>query len=218
MALTQFTEDTGIIAALSNTPNSSDGLTATQLKAKFDENSANLKTYINDTLIDELDTHIASALTASSAFGTDNVILRSDGTGRGVQSTGIVITDIDDMKFGDNNYIVLGDDSDAWLYYSSTDTYLLDVANTPVHVSHYTTTPAPAIEEMIVATPGGSVDLYHDAVKKLSTTATGINVQSESTPATAGATGTKGDIRWDADYIYVCVATDTWKRAAISTW
>jgi hypothetical protein len=23
---------------------------------------------------------------------------------------------------------------------------------------------------------------------------------------------------WDASYIYVCVATDTWKRAAISTW
>ena len=31
-------------------------------------------------------------------------------------------------------------------------------------------------------------------------------------------TGTAGDIRYDADYVYICVATDTWKRAAISTW
>ena len=37
-------------------------------------------------------------------------------------------------------------------------------------------------------------------------------------PATAGATGTEGSIRWDADYIYVCTTTNTWKRAAISTW
>lgn len=37
-------------------------------------------------------------------------------------------------------------------------------------------------------------------------------------PATSGAAGTAGDIRYDADYIYVCTATNTWKRAAIATW
>ena len=37
-------------------------------------------------------------------------------------------------------------------------------------------------------------------------------------PATASSTGTAGDIRYDASYIYVCTATNTWKRAAISTW
>jgi hypothetical protein len=38
------------------------------------------------------------------------------------------------------------------------------------------------------------------------------------TPASAAATGTTGTIAWDADYIYVCTATDTWKRVAIATW
>ena len=38
------------------------------------------------------------------------------------------------------------------------------------------------------------------------------------TPASAAATGTTGTIAWDADYIYICTATDTWKRVAISTW
>jgi hypothetical protein len=38
------------------------------------------------------------------------------------------------------------------------------------------------------------------------------------TPASATATGTAGTICWDADYIYVCTATNTWKRTAISTW
>jgi hypothetical protein len=31
----------------------------------------------------------------------------------------------------------------------------------------------------------------------------------------ANATGTAGQICWDSDYIYVCTATDTWKRAQI---
>jgi len=31
----------------------------------------------------------------------------------------------------------------------------------------------------------------------------------------SGDTGTAGQICWDADYIYVCVATNTWKRASL---
>ena len=37
-------------------------------------------------------------------------------------------------------------------------------------------------------------------------------------PTTATDPGTAGDIRYDADYVYVCVATNTWKRSAITTW
>ena len=37
-------------------------------------------------------------------------------------------------------------------------------------------------------------------------------------PASATATGTKGDIRYTSDYIYVCIATNTWKRSALTTW
>ena len=35
-------------------------------------------------------------------------------------------------------------------------------------------------------------------------------------PASSSATGTKGAITSDANYIYVCTATDTWKRVAIA--
>jgi hypothetical protein len=38
------------------------------------------------------------------------------------------------------------------------------------------------------------------------------------TPASASAAGTAGTITWDANYIYVCTATNTWKRVAIATW
>jgi len=45
-----------------------------------------------------------------------------------------------------------------------------------------------------------------------------INIATAQTPASATAAGTAGDIAWDADYIYVAVATNTWKRVAIATW
>jgi len=37
-------------------------------------------------------------------------------------------------------------------------------------------------------------------------------------PATASSTGVLGEIRIDANYIYICTATNTWKRVAIATW
>ncbi len=45
-----------------------------------------------------------------------------------------------------------------------------------------------------------------------------IRVGTAKTPASASDTGTAGEICWDANYIYVCTATDTWKRTAIATW
>ena len=45
-----------------------------------------------------------------------------------------------------------------------------------------------------------------------------INLPTAKTPASAAAAGTTGDICWDANYIYVCTATNTWERSAIATW
>ena len=37
-------------------------------------------------------------------------------------------------------------------------------------------------------------------------------------PASATATGTMGQTAYDSNYFYVCIATNTWKRVALSTW
>jgi hypothetical protein len=57
-----------------------------------------------------------------------------------------------------------------------------------------------------------------DPTNALDVNSDSIRVRTSQTPATAGATGNQGEIAWDADYIYICVATNTWKRVAISTW
>ena len=41
---------------------------------------------------------------------------------------------------------------------------------------------------------------------------------SAGVPANSSSTGSVGDIAFDSNYIYYCVATNTWKRAALSTW
>ena len=41
---------------------------------------------------------------------------------------------------------------------------------------------------------------------------------SSNAPATASSAGSEGDIRFDSGYVYVCIATNTWKRAALTTW
>jgi hypothetical protein len=37
-------------------------------------------------------------------------------------------------------------------------------------------------------------------------------------PASSSASGVQGSITWDNDYIYICVATDTWKRATLNSY
>jgi len=68
----------------------------------------------------------------------------------------------------------------------------------------------------------GNVDNTSDASKPVSTAQqTALNAKLNtwaSVPANASATGTAGQIAYDSSYIYICTATNTWRRAALSTW
>lgn len=71
----------------------------------------------------------------------------------------------------------------------------------------------------MVLTTAGSLGINTDSpTQKLDVNDVAFRVRQTSTPATAGASGEAGKIAWDTNYIYVCVATNTWKRAALSTW
>ncbi|MBT9156804.1 MAG: hypothetical protein DDT37_01794 [Firmicutes bacterium] len=45
-----------------------------------------------------------------------------------------------------------------------------------------------------------------------------LRLRTARTPASATAAGAIGEICWDATHVYVCVAANTWRRAAITTW
>lgn len=43
-----------------------------------------------------------------------------------------------------------------------------------------------------------------------------LRIMTDRTPSGPNATGYKGEICWDDNYIYVCIANGSWKRAALS--
>lgn len=45
-----------------------------------------------------------------------------------------------------------------------------------------------------------------------------IRITTSFTPASATAAGIAGTICWDANYVYLCLASGNWRRAAHSTW
>lgn len=66
---------------------------------------------------------------------------------------------------------------------------------------------------------GGTVKIsgvaeFNNYIKAVSFRVASLN----TAPANAGATGTTGEIRFCADAIYVCTATNTWKKVDIATW
>lgn len=70
---------------------------------------------------------------------------------------------------------------------------------------------------------GLSINLQASSATKLAVSSAGCTLSGDTviatkTPASASATGTTGTVAWDANYLYVCTATDTWKRAALATW
>ena len=49
-------------------------------------------------------------------------------------------------------------------------------------------------------------------------TALDAKLEWVSPPATATSPGTSGQLAQDASYLYLCTATDSWKRVALTTW
>ena len=49
-------------------------------------------------------------------------------------------------------------------------------------------------------------------------TAWTASLVSDVPPGSSGATGSTGEIALDTDWLYVCVATDTWKRTLLTGW
>ncbi len=56
------------------------------------------------------------------------------------------------------------------------------------------------------------------ATEMLDINSNNIRVRTAKTPSSATDTCDQGEISWDANYTYVCVATNTWKRSALTTW
>ena len=141
------------------------------------------------------------------------------------------------IALGDNEKIIFGSDSNFSIYNDGTNHYIDDTGDgnmifqTDGNGFFFRRSNGAAFFDALTA--NGQVRLYYNTGAsssiKLSTNSTGVDVtgfvvcdelriDTPDVPSTASSSGNKGEIAYDSDYIYVCVATNTWKRAALSTW
>lgn len=82
MALSKFEKDMAVIQKLDDEPNDVGGLTAAELKAKFDEGGEAVKKYLNDTLTPELEHGFSEKVPSSTTINghplTENVTITKD--------------------------------------------------------------------------------------------------------------------------------------------
>ena len=68
-----------------------------------------------------------------------------------------------------------------------------------------------------VAKLGGDVDAAYAEASHQHTVSDITDFPSPAVPTSASDPGTAGTVLADADYLYVCVATDTWQRVSLLT-
>ena len=71
---------------------------------------------------------------------------------------------------------------------------------------------------LILEGPSVGVNLASGTTAPLDINGNTIRLRTPRTIASSTATGNAGEICWDANYLYVCTATNAWKRMALSSW
>jgi len=131
------------------------------------------------------------------------------------------------LNFQDGVYATFGNSSDLSIYHDASNSYIVDsgTGSLKVGAANWHLMDSALTSYMMTATPGAECNLYYNGSGKFITTSDGVKVTGQynvaalnTAPASASAAGTLGEIRYTADYIYVCTATNTWKRTALSTW
>lgn len=114
------------------------------------------------------------------------------------------------IQFGTGQYNSCGI---KWGYYGDNDRGAIDYIGYNNSMSFRTNG-----STRMTINSAGNVGLGTTApTSRLDVNSTSIRIRSSLTPSSSGS-GQKGQICYDTNYMYVCVATNTWKRVALSTY
>ena len=91
-------------------------------------------------------------------------------------------------------------------------TFLVKVAASSSHASFNAAAGTFLGVAVGTATPALSDGLGVDINGKL------LRLRTSKTPSSATDTGNAGEICWDSSYLYLCIASNTWRRIAHATW
>lgn len=179
-------------------------------------------------------TYTSNNLTIGPASSTDEAIARYDGTtGKLLQNSATTVSDTGVINIPENVSLQMGSqramemqatalligtiavNRPVYFYMGSVNVLRLMTSSGNLNSGPYQHTFGSAIGNQDVG-----IGRVAAGELKITDGSTGLGkiIVGGSTPASASATGTQGTITWDADYIYICTATNTWKRVAIATW
>jgi hypothetical protein len=138
-------------------------------------------------------------------------------TSTGITITGVAVTD--GLDLGDNEKIRLGASQDLEIFHDGSHSRIKDVGtgHLILNATDFVVNNSGDSANMIIATDGGSVDLYHSGNKKFETTSTGATVTGvlavNSGTTDTVATFTSSDASVAVDF----VATDNSMQIATSS-
>jgi hypothetical protein len=169
---------------------------------------------------------LASALTESASSTTFGVITENISAGtEGYVTTNGLVRNIDTSSFAEGDVLYLGD---------TAGTLTTNKPVAPKHlvkVGYCLVSNATTGVIFVDVQNGYEVDELHDVhiqskvnrdiLQYDSATALWKNGRlniTNTVPASPSATGTAGWIAFDSNYVYVCIATNTWKRLNLQNW
>jgi len=129
--------------------------------------------------------------------------------------------------FLDNVKATFGNSGDLQIYHTGSSSIIGEFGpgNLSVRGDNLQLHRADGSQRYFQGITGGAATMYHAGNPKIETTSTGTKTTGQMDLAALNTAvtnsddnGNVGEIRFTADYIYVCVADDTWKRVALSTW
>lgn len=177
-----------------------------------------------------------SGLTFNVPATSASILIAADGTSKTAEN--FLNTDDPTKKMTTKNQLIISNETPLVLGAAQNTTIAVDSANFSlnskipgqnfvINVNSSgvlgSLTPAVVVSSLarrvgvFLENPTEALDVNGNAKVRgnLTLTGTSVIITTPTTPASPTAAGTSGQIAWDADYIYVCVATDTWKRVAI---
>jgi hypothetical protein len=148
------------------------------------------------------------AMTAMGSSSSNNVVIggyAGSSMSGGSNSNTIIGWGADVGSGGDDNSIAIGKQAEGH------GSHIAVIGNTDITAWH------PADDNGVDL--GSTSYSFKDSYVQGRSNAGNFKIDALNTaPSSASDTGTLGEIRYTTDYIYICIATDTWKRSAIATW